>query len=221
MSVSSTGTVSGCSLEHTGHTGCTSITRYGVSRGESKSRSDSTVTEYRQWSTEQGRWIYPDEPDYQRDPAFVNAAIVEQRRLELRELRPVGGQWPNPASLSRFGYTKMPPKMFKRFMAKIQVRKLDQPTACWLWTGGTHDKGYGRFYLGKDPDTGSKIWAYSHRISFEHFIGFPPDGYIVDHRCNHKLCCNPEHLWPETNNDNLRLADARRPWKRRNQFSQE
>lgn len=151
------------------------------------------------------------------DPGFD----LEAARLALSELPPIGGAWPFPASLSRFGATKMNATQWKSFNNKVDIVQLDWHTPCWLWTGGTHDKGYGRFYLGRDPNTGRKIWAYAHRISFEHFIGFPPEGYIVDHQCNHKLCCNPTHLWPESNNDNLRLADQRRPWKRRNQYSKE
>lgn len=142
-------------------------------------------------------------------------------RARLTLLEPVPGEWPNPASLSRLGVDQMPLKMLRRFFKHIRPAQLDYITPCWLWTGGTHEKGYGRFYLGKDPVTGQKIWAYTHRIAFEHWIGFPPPGYIVDHQCNHKICCNPAHLWPETNPDNLRLAAERRPWKRRNQYSKE
>lgn len=145
---------------------------------------------------------------------------LEQARADLALLPPEPGHWPNPASLSRFFDPPiMSPKMLHRFERKIRPVMIDWKTPCWLWTGGTHDKGYGRFYLGLDD--GKAVNAYSHRISFEHWIGMPPPGYIVDHQCNHKLCCNPTHLWPETNNNNLRLADARRPWRRRNQYSQE
>jgi hypothetical protein len=114
---------------------------------------------------------------------------------------------------------QMDRKMLMRFLLKIEPTQVDYHTPCWLWTGGTHDKGYGRFWLGIADN--QRIWAYSHRISFEHWIGMPPAGYIVDHECNHKLCCNPTHTWPVTNEENLRLADQRRPWKRRNQYSKE
>lgn len=140
----------------------------------------------------------------------------------LVSLTPEPGHWPNPASLSRFDNSEHPVmtiKQLERFLVKVQPTQIDWHTPCWLWKGGTHEKGYGRFYLG--ALNGSRIHAYSHRISFEHWIGMPPKGYIVDHQCNHKLCCNPTHLWPETNNDNLRLADQRRPWQRRNQYSKE
>lgn len=146
---------------------------------------------------------------------------LDQARRDLAALVPEPGHWKFPASLSRFGTDRMNARQLRSFTAKVNPQMIDWKTPCWLWMGGTHDKGYGRFYLGRDPDTSQRIWAYSHRISFEHFVGMPPAGYIVDHQCNHKLCCNPAHLWPETNNNNLRLADQRRPWKRRNQYSHE
>lgn len=169
------------------------------------------------------------------DP-FANAAMehfdLARIRASLDSLEDIDGDWPNPASLTRFNRTDMPQKMLRRFEAKIQKHDFGHvPDAssvwfgfrepCWLWKGGLHDKGYGRFWLGKDPDTDERIWAYSHRIAFEHWVGIPKPGYIVDHECNVKTCCNPVHLWPQTNAENLRLAELRRPYKRRNQYSKE
>jgi hypothetical protein len=170
------------------------------------------------------------------DAAAASGAVehydLNQARVDLAALPPDPARAPkNPASLSRFDRDHMDADQLRRFTKYVKPvqmpngwgpKALDPPpTPCWLWAGGTHDKGYGRFYLGPDPKTRQKVWTYSHRIAFEHWIGWPPLGYIVDHQCNHKLCCNPTHLWPETHDDNLRLADMRRPWKRRNQYSKE
>lgn len=145
---------------------------------------------------------------------------LNEKRTSLALLVPEPGHWSNPASLSVFfDPPVMDHKMLSRFLKKVTPTQLDWHTPCWLWTGGTHDKGYGRFWLGLKDN--KRIHAYAHRIAFENWIGMPPQGYIVDHQCNHKLCCNPTHLWPETNNNNLRLADQRRPWQRRNQYSKE
>lgn len=147
---------------------------------------------------------------------------LEEKRRALAALPDTEGDWPNPASLSRFGRTQMDWGQLRRFMKKVMLGDFGHHSPCWVWAGGTDEKGpYGRFYLGKDPATGQSIWAQAHRIAFEHWIGFPPAGYVVDHECNVKTCVNPTHLWPVTNNENLRLADQRRPWKRRNQYSKE
>jgi len=152
----------------------------------------------------------------------VEQFTLSQKREILASMPPLEGAWPNPASLSRFGLTQMPLRMLKRFERKIKVHDMGfHKGECWLWQGGLHDKGYGRFHLGFDPEDGTRITAYAHRIAFEHWVGMPPMGYIVDHECEIKTCCNPAHLWPQTNADNLRLADERSPWKRRNQFSKE
>lgn len=161
--------------------------------------------------------------------ADFDLASVQER---LAALPDIDGAWPKPASLARLNETEMPWKMLRRFVKKIEpydMGHIPEPDSvwaqfrepCWLWTGGLHPKGYGRFYLGKDPGTDEKIWVYTHRLAFEHWVGFPKPGYIVDHECNVKTCCNPTHLWPQSNIDNLRLADLRRPWKRRNQYSKE
>lgn len=157
--------------------------------------------------------------------------LADVRRM-VEEMPDIEGAWPNPASLMRLGHTMMPYKMLRRFEKKIKLfdmghrpdpksvwRQFNEP--CWLWEGGLHDKGYGRFWLGKDPESGAGIWSYTHRISFEHFVGMPKPGYIVDHECNVKTCCNPVHLWPVSGPENTRLASERNPWKRRNQYSKE
>lgn len=165
-----------------------------------------------------------------RDP-FAPEGVSEYydlatKQQELALLPKIEGEWPFPASLKRLHLTKMPHKMLRRFEKKITPYDMGHklggvlPSECWIWTGGLHPKGYGRFWLGTDAE-GYRIWAYAHRIAFEHWVGIPKPGYIVDHQCNVKTCCNPVHLWPESNKENLRLADLRNPWKRRNQFSKE
>ena len=97
-------------------------------------------------------------------------------RERLEELPEIDGAWPNPASLTRFNVTKMPIKMLKRFERKVKLEDLGYDSSkgpCWIWQGGLSDKGYGRFHLGMDPDTGLRITAYSHRIAFEHWVGIP------------------------------------------------
>lgn len=126
------------------------------------------------------------------------------------------------ASLARFGQDKMSPKQIHRFFAKCMKVDLGyeingEPSPCWVWVGASHPKGYGRFFLGMLD--GKRVWAYSHRISYEHHIGPVPEGMVVDHECNNKACCNPPHLKAIHDLENLRLAAERRPWKRLNQYS--
>jgi hypothetical protein len=153
-------------------------------------------------------------------------------RTLVSSMPDIEGAWPKPASLTRLNVTSMPWKMMRRFEKKIIPynmgykpdptsvwARFDEP--CWIWQGGLHPKGYGRFWLGIDPVSAEKMWAYTHRLAFEHWVAIPKPGYIVDHECEVKTCCNPVHLWPVSNIENLRLANIRRPWQRRNQYSKE
>jgi hypothetical protein len=66
----------------------------------------------------------------------------------------------------------------------LQVDKTD---ACWLWTGYVNDKGYGYFNR-----------KGVHRL----MMGDIPEGMEVDHLCNVRNCCNPEHLEIVTKSEN-------------------
>lgn len=72
------------------------------------------------------------------------------------------------------------------------VRKTE---TCWLWTGATSGKGYGRVWL-----DGRMVVA--HRVAYELSVGPIPDGMELDHvrarGCTSTLCVNPAHLEPVT-----------------------
>lgn len=117
---------------------------------------------------------------------------------------------------------KLDLQQIARFLAKIEKAIIREEFGeCWVWTGATTDKGYGKFYLGKAVD-GRKVTGLAHRISFEHYKQeLIRPGFIVDHECSHKSCVRPGHLVQVSNVRNLQLAHQRRPWKRRNQYSKD
>ena len=77
---------------------------------------------------------------------------------------------------------------------------------CWLWTKSRISVGYGDFRQD------GKHWL-AHRAAYEAFIGPIPDGLHVLHKCDVRLCCNPEHLFVGTNRDNI--ADSMAKGRRR------
>lgn len=81
------------------------------------------------------------------------------------------------------------------FWAK--VAKGDDPRGCWLWTAYRLPGGYGRWGTHKDG------LFYVHRVAY-HLSGWiVPEGLTLDHLCRNRACCNPAHLEPVTNRENI------------------
>jgi len=77
-------------------------------------------------------------------------------------------------------------------------------SGCWLWLGGSYASGYGSFSLEGNKD-------YAHRAAYRLFVGEIPEGKIVCHKCDVKMCVNPKHLYVGTYFDNT--MDIQRPKK--------
>jgi transcriptional regulator with XRE-family HTH domain len=78
-----------------------------------------------------------------------------------------------------------------------QKRVIDRETDCWNWIGGVTSAGYGSIgYHGK-------IWQ-AHRLSYEVFKEPVPKEKLIRHKCDNKLCINPDHLEIGTHQDNSR-----------------
>jgi hypothetical protein len=72
---------------------------------------------------------------------------------------------------------------------------VDPTTGCWNWTLSTYGNGYGQ---ARHQGTG----YLAHRLAYETWYGPIPDGLLVRHTCDNKLCLNPEHLLLGTHEDN-------------------
>lgn len=80
-----------------------------------------------------------------------------------------------------------------------EVRDCGYTTACWVYIGSVSPEGYGRLNT-----------RYAHRVAYERYVGAIPTGLHLDHLCRNRRCCNPEHLEPVTQAENVRRgANAR------------
>lgn len=74
--------------------------------------------------------------------------------------------------------------------------------ACWEWQGRINVRGYGAFSI-----KGKTVQA--HRFSWQLVNGAIPGDLWVLHKCDNRLCLNPDHLFLGTNSDNIRDAIAK------------
>lgn len=81
---------------------------------------------------------------------------------------------------------------------EIEENIIPEPNSgCWLWLGSAVPHGYGRLRIRRQDD-------YTHRIVYRHLRGKIPKGFVLDHTCSNRICCNPDHLEPVTQGENVR-----------------
>ncbi len=71
---------------------------------------------------------------------------------------------------------------------------------CWKFTGNRRS-GRNQQY-GRVKHKGREYAA--HRFVWELLVGPIPPGLVIDHLCRNPLCCNPDHLEPVTQAENIR-----------------
>ena len=69
---------------------------------------------------------------------------------------------------------------------------------CWEWTGATYTTGYGQLLHTVWGKHTTHTWAY---CQFNEEV--IPDGCMVRHKCDNRICVNPKHLELGESKDNI------------------
>ena len=81
----------------------------------------------------------------------------------------------------------------QRFWEKVQR---GSPDECWPWLAAKGPRGYGRFMLNYRSELAP-------RVAYALENGEIPEGLYICHSCDNPPCCNPAHLYADTQKKNI------------------
>jgi hypothetical protein len=106
---------------------------------------------------------------------------------------------------------------YPKILELIKARTVVTTDGCWEWQGPKTTGGYG-CCAGAEAlpgGTSKAVVLMTHRLSLECKVGRPLGAHQAHHTCANRLCCNPDHLQPVTNAENVGEMRARKSYEAR------
>lgn len=91
----------------------------------------------------------------------------------------------------------------ERRSAALENKRETTPEGCWLWTGSAMSNGYGQYRTMTEN-------LLVHRMAYEMLVGPIPEGKVLHHICERRLCFNPDHLEPVERAEHLKMHGVTR-----------
>lgn len=82
---------------------------------------------------------------------------------------------------------------------KLRKNLAETPEGCLEWQGTRWWSGYGRIFTARPERRPLR----AHRVAWEEINGAIPEGLVIRHTCDNRLCCNPSHLLLGTRGQNI------------------